>query len=207
MTANTLLPKIALESTEWLEYRAFHAELNDLPRVLLLGDSISGGYFDGVAKGLEGQAYVTRLGSSKPVSLPAYFDEVRLALSQHAYAVIHFNNGLHGWDYTEEEYAQGLTQLVDYLKTNAPQAKLIWASSTPWRTGAPEFAGFEPRNERVIVRNQIAVRQMEQAGIPINDLYSLMEPNHALLCDGVHYTAEGNVLLVEQVLVHIRPAL
>ena len=207
MIATPIQPKIALESTEWLEYRAFHAELNDLPRVLLIGDSISGGYFDGVAKGLEGQAYVTRLGSSKPVSLPAYFDEVNLALSQHSYSIIHFNNGLHGWDYTEEEYAEGLAKLVDHLKTNAPQAKLIWASSTQMRTEAPDFAGFEPRNERVIVRNQIAALQMEQAGIPINDLYALMEPNHALLCDGVHYKAEGNELLVAQVLAFLRPML
>ena len=207
MTAAPTQPKIALESTEWLEYRAFHAELNDLPRVLLIGDSISGGYLNGVAQGLEGQAYVTRLGSSKPVSLPAYFDEVRLALSQHSYAIIHFNNGLHGWDYTEEEYAQGLAKLVDYLKANAPQAKLIWASSTQMRTEAPDFAGFEPRNERVKVRNQMAAQQMAQAGIPINDLYALMEPNHALLCDGVHYQAEGNELLVAQVLAFIRQAL
>lgn len=200
-------PKIALESTEWLEYRAFHAEAGDLPRVLLIGDSISGGYFEGVAKGLEGRAYVTRLGSSKPVSLPAYFDEVRLALSQHAYAVIHFNNGLHGWDYTEEEYAAGLARLIDCLKAGAPGAKLIWASSTPWRTGAPGFAGFEPRHARILVRNRLAAELMGKAGIPINDLFGLMEPRHALLCDGVHYTAEGNAVLAAQVLDVIRKAL
>ena len=207
MTPASTQPKISLESTEWLEYRAFHAELNDLPRVLLIGDSISGGYFPGVAEGLEGQAYVTRLGSSKPVSLPAYFDEVRLALSQHAYAIIHFNNGLHGWDYSEDEYARGLSKLVEHLQSNTPQAKLIWASSTQMRIGAPDFTEFEPRNERVKARNQIAARQMEEAGIPINDLYSLMEPRHALLCDGVHYQPEGNALLTAQVLAHLRPAL
>ena len=82
-------PKIALESTEWLDYRVYHADKNDLPRVLLIGDSISGQYFDGVVKDLQGKAYVTRLGSSKAIGLPVYFDEVKLALSQYNYAVIH----------------------------------------------------------------------------------------------------------------------
>ena len=197
--AQTPQPKIALESIEWLEYRVFGADRNDLPRVLLIGDSISGQYFDGVIKGLKDKAHVTRLGTSKAITLPAYFDEIKLALSQYKYSVIHFNNGLHGWGYTENEYGQGLAKLVQFLKTSAPEAKLIWASSTQVRTGPPLFESFAPNNDRVKARNKIAADLMTRENIPVDDLYTLMEPHHDLLQDGVHYKAAGSSLLVPQV--------
>ena len=192
-------PKIACESVEWLDYRVFGGDRNDLPRVLLIGDSISGQYFDGVSKGLKDKAYVTRLGSSKAVCLPAYFDEIKLALSQYKYSVIHFNNGLHGWAYTENEYGENLARLVQVLKASAPEAKLIWASSTQVRTGAPLFEGFAPNNDRVKARNKIAADLMTRQHIPIDDLYTLMEPHHDLLQDGVHYKPAGSALLIPQV--------
>ena len=192
-------PKIVLESTEWLDYRVFNADKNDLPRVLLIGDSISGQYFPGVVKGLAGKAYVTRLGSSKAICLPAYFDEIKLAVSQYKYAIIHFNNGLHGWGYTEGEYAENLDKLAQLLKSSQPNAKLIWASSTPMRSGPPLFEGIQANNERVKARNKIAADLMARENIPVDDLYSLMEPHHNLLADGIHYKPEGSALLVEQV--------
>ena len=206
-TAPVPQAKIALESIEWLEYRAFGADRTDLPRVLLIGDSISGQYFEGVVKELKGKAYITRLGTSKAIALPAFFDEIKLALSQHKYSVIHFNNGLHGWGYTESEYGEGLAKWVQVLKTSAPGAKLIWASSTQVRTGSPRFDGFAPNNDRVKARNKIAASLMAQQNIPIDDLYALMEPHHDLLSDGVHYKSEGSALLIPQVAQCILKAL
>ena len=199
--------KLSFESVEWLDYRVFGGDRSDLPRVLLIGDSISGHYFDPVVKGLQGKAYVTRLGTSKAVNLPAYFDEIRLALSQYHYDVIHFNNGLHGWGYTEDEYRQGLTQLIQLLKTLSPKSKLVWASSTQLRKGPPAYEEFAPNNERVIARNKIAAELMSQEKIPVDDLYTLMEPHHDLLKDGTHYNAEGAALLANQVLPCILKAL
>lgn len=199
LPARAAEPKTVFEPTEWLEYRVYHAEKNDRPRVLLIGDSISGGYFDGVAKALEGKAYVSRLGSSKPVCHSAWFDEVKLALSQHPYAVIHFNSGLHGWGYTEEEYARDLAKAVAFLKANANGARLVWASSTQIRTGAPKFTSYDLRNERVKARNKIAAELMAQEQIPVNDLYTLMEGHPNLLKDGIHYQPAGNALIIPQV--------
>jgi hypothetical protein len=192
-------PKIVFEPTEWLEYRVFNAERHDLPRVLLIGDSISGQYFDGVTEAFKGKAYLARVGSSAAVCLPSCLDEIRLALSQQHYAVIHFNNGLHGWDYTEEEYAHGLAALVKFLQTTAPDSKLVWASTTPVREGGPAFQQFEPKNERVKARNKIAAALMARKNIPTDDLYSLMENHPELYSDGTHYNAQGAALLVPQV--------
>ena len=200
-------PKITLESIEWLDYRVYGADKSDLPRVLLIGDSISGQYFEGVKKALTGKAYVTRLGSSKAICLPVYFDEIKLALSQYKYSVIHFNNGLHGWAYTEEEYGQNLARLVQLLKTSAPNAKLIWASTTPLRTGSPKYDGFDAKNDRVLARNKIAADLMAQQNIPMDDLYALMEPHHNLLKDGTHYKPEGEAILIPQVTQNIEQAL
>ena len=47
------------------------------------------------------------------------------------FAVIHFNNGMHGWGYTEQEYASGLPGMIAALRDGAPHAALVWASTTP----------------------------------------------------------------------------
>ena len=45
------------ERIEWADIWVTDADKNDLPRVLLIGDSITRGYFDGVEKQLAGKAY------------------------------------------------------------------------------------------------------------------------------------------------------
>ena len=81
----------------------------------------------------------------------------------------------------------------------APNAKLIWASSTQLRSGPPLYEQFQPNNDRVKARNKIAADLMAQQNIPIDDLYTLMEPHHDLLADGTHYKPEGAALLDPQV--------
>ncbi len=121
------------ERIEWADIWVTDADKDDLPRVLLIGDSITRGYFDQVEKQLAGKAYCARLATSKCVADPAFLDEVQLLLKQYRFAVIHFNNGLHGFGYTEEQYRNGLVDLMATFQKHAPDAKLIWASSTPIR--------------------------------------------------------------------------
>jgi len=51
-------------------------------RVLLIGDSITHGYYPEVQARLKAQAYVARLTTSKSVGDPALLDEVALVLRQ-----------------------------------------------------------------------------------------------------------------------------
>lgn len=199
-------PKIIRESIEWFEYRVLEAHRNAQPRVLLIGDSISGQYFPGVAEALKGKVYVSRLGSSKSVCLPDHFDEIKFVLSQHKYSVIHFNNGIHGKNYGDEEYRQGLEKLVQLLRTMAPDAKLIWASNTPLRA-KPTYEEFGQYNDLMKARNQAAVEIMKPYGIPVNDLYSLMENHPEMTSDGTHYKKAGAELLAGQVAESILTAL
>lgn len=192
-------PKMIFESEEWVDYRVYDADKTGLPRVLLIGDSISGHYFHGLVAALKGKAYVSRVGSSITCCDPNYLATVKLALDQHPYDIIYFNNGLHGAKYTEAEYGQGLINLVAYLKARAPAAKLIWASSTQVRLPKPPFDKFAEINDRIKARNQFAADLMAKQNIPLDDLYALMEPHHDLMTDGVHYAPEGQAILTEHV--------
>jgi lysophospholipase L1-like esterase len=199
--------KIVRETTEWCDMRVHEATKNDLPRVLLIGDSISGGYFQGVINELKDKAYVARLGTSKSLGDPALFDEIKLMLGQYKFAVIHFNNGLHGWGYTEDDYHAAFPKLIALLKEKAPGAKLIWATTTTVRTGKPKFEQLAPQNERVKVRNRIAGEIVTKEGIPINDLYALEENHPEHSSDGVHFKSEAAAVQAKQVAKYIIEAL
>jgi len=179
------------EHIEWLDVWVTAAEKDDLPRVLLIGDSIARGYFGAVEKQLEGKAYCARLTTSKCVADPTYLDEVALMLKQYRFAVIHFNNGLHGWGYTDEQYREGLAKLMESVKSHAPDAKPIWATTTPVRQ-RDNLQNLSDQTGRVRIRNRMAAEIMEQRGVPTNDLFELVV-EHADFHggDGVHFNAAG----------------
>jgi len=143
------------ERIEWADIWITDADKIDLPRVLLIGDSITRGYFGEVEKLLAGKAYCARLTTSKCVADPSFLDEVQLLLKQYRFAVIHFNNGLHGWDYTEDQYRAGLSALLNTFDNNAADAKLIWATTTPVRESG-NLGRIAEKTERVKARNRIA---------------------------------------------------
>ena len=113
------------ERIEWIDIWVTDADKDDLPRVLLVGDSITRGYFGAVEKHLAGKADCARLNTSKCVSDPTFNDDLKLMLIQYKFSVIHFNNGLHGWDYTESQYRDGRLETVVVVKRHAPDTKFI----------------------------------------------------------------------------------
>ena len=187
------------ERIEWIDIWVTDADKTDLPRVLLIGDSITRGYFGAVEKHLAGKAYCARLTTSKCVSDPTFNDDLKLVLKQYNFSVIHFNNGLHGWGYTEDQYRDGLVKTVVAVKEHAGDAKLIWASTTPVRE-KEDLQQFSEQTNRVKARNAIAVEIMTEQHIPTDDLFELVK-DHAdwTSGDGVHFNGQGNVALAKQV--------
>ena len=179
------------EASEWCNIWVSHADKSDLPRALMIGDSISVGYFSDVEKQLSGKAYAARLSTSRCVGDPVLLAEVALVLGGASFDVIHINNGLHGVGLvSEKEYAEFLPQFIEHIRRLAPRAKLVWASSTPWRVkGTPDT--FDPKNENVLARNRSAAGVLAAQGIPINDLYSLGAEHPEYFADAVHYNAAG----------------
>lgn len=195
--------------------------LPGLPRVLLIGDSISIGYTIPVRQQLAGEALVFR----PPVNCQhtGYgLTQLKTWLGTTPWDVIHFNWGI--WDthlldengglvygenesmpinsfhirYTPEQYRANLTRLVNTLQTTG--ARLIWASSTPImsRTGK--------RFEDIKIRNAVAAEIMQSRQIESDDLYDFVLP-HVLTwqCpDQVHFNETGNAKLGEKVSTCIR---
>ncbi len=187
------------ERIEWIDVWVTDADKFDLPRVLLVGDSITKGYFAAAEKHLKGKAYCARLATSKCVADPGYADDLQLLLKQYNFAVIHINNGLHGWGYSEIQYADGLTKTLKLIDEHAVGAKVIWVTTTPVRDST-DLQTFTARNIRVKERNRIAADIVERNGLPTNDLYGLMVQHpdwHA--SDGVHFNGKGKDAQAKQV--------
>ncbi len=187
------------ESIEWSDIWVPNANEDALPRVLLAGDSITRGYYDGVEKALTGKAYVARYSTSKFIGHDDFIVELTNILDAYRFDVIHINNGLHGWDYTEEEYAASFPRLLEVLAAHAKGARVIWGSTTPVRT-APNPAELDPKTDRVKARNRIAADVMQTHEIPVDDLFGLVVDHPEFYSqDGVHLNDAGRAAQAKQV--------
>jgi GDSL-like Lipase/Acylhydrolase family len=200
-------PKVVREGIEWLDVWVPDVNARGLPRVLLVGDSIARGYGPQVEQKLKGKAYVARMATSKSVGDPALLAEVSMVLGQTRFDVIHFNNGLHGFGYTEDDYRRAFPEFVEALKKGSQGARLIWATTTPVRL-RDHLDQLDPRTERVEARNAIAARFVEAEKIPVDDLFALMagHPEYHDL-DGIHFNGKGVAAQAGQVADRIRGVL
>jgi hypothetical protein len=192
--------RMVTEKIEWT-YSDQPANPNPaLPSVLLIGDSITRAYYPAVAKGLDGKANCYYFATSAsigderlPVQIAQYFAQY-FAMIHIPFDVVHFNNGMHGWGYSDAEYARYFEELPAAIRAASPHAKLIWASTTPVRKDQPGGA----TNARIEARNAIAARAIGPS-IPIEDQYALMAGHGDLHSDDVHFSAEGSALQAAQV--------
>lgn len=165
-----------------------------LPRVLLLGDSISRGYTLTVRAQLTGRANVHRAPANcGPVSLG--LEKLGVWLGDGNWDVIHFNFGIHNRGTPVDEYARQLERLVKRLKDT--QATLVWASTTP----IPDVPAQQLSADSIVARNTAAIKVMTEHRIAVNDLYAAMLPNadQLRLSNDVHYSQEGYEFLGTQV--------
>jgi len=187
------------ERIEWCDIWITNADKSDLPRVLLIGDSITRGYFGEVEKALAGKANCARLTTSRCICDPVFFDELLMVLRQYRFAVIHFNNGLHGMGYTQDQYRQGFAKLMEVLREHGQGAGLIWAATTPVRKRGA-LSELDGSTQTVRERNRIAAEFVATAGLSTDDLFDLgiAHPEY-YSDDGVHYNAEGRAAQARQV--------
>jgi lysophospholipase L1-like esterase len=192
--------------------RAFEAVTDDpnLPRVLLIGDSISIGYTVPVRALLKGKANVHRnAGNGGPTTNG--LAHLKQWLGDSKWDVIHFNWGLHDLKFMPDgkrqvdtkAYEKNLRELVQQLK--ATGAKLIWATTTP----VPEGVTPPRKNEDVLAYNAIARKIMEENQVAVDDLYSFALPRLAEIQQraNVHYTPQGYAALAKPVAASIESAL
>lgn len=186
-------PPSAKESIEWCDIWISHANETNLPRVLLIGDSITRAYYPDVEKRLAGKAYVGRLSSSAFISDPVLLDQIKMVLTQYKFDVIHFNNGMHGWQHSEKEYEQAFPEYLQVIKEFAPKAKLIWANTTPLKASpspSPDNS-TQATDDRIAARNAIAAKFMHAHEIPVEDLNTPMQGHPEYHIDNVHFNDHG----------------
>ncbi len=178
-------------------------DIAGLPRVLLIGDSISIGYTVSVQERLAGKANVHRIAENGGPTTNG-LAKIDAWLGAGRWDVIHFNWGLHDLKIMDNgqqqvslpDYQRNLDQLVNRLRQTG--AKLIWASTTP----VPQGKLKTPRRpEDVPVYNELARKVMEKHGVSINDLYAFALPrlSEIQIPDNVHFTPAGSAVLAQTV--------
>lgn len=182
-----------------------------LPRVLLIGDSISIGYTIPVREALKGKANVHRNEGNGGTS----HNGVKMAekwIGDQKWDVIHFNFGLHdikimkeGKQQVEiEEYEKNLREVVAKLKKSG--AKLIFATTTP----VPDAKQTPMRVTSDVVKyNAVALKVMKEEGVAVDDLYEAILPRIAKVqkSANVHFNAQGSKILGDQVVASVLEAL
>ena len=143
------------EKYEWCQTWWEHANDATLPRVLLIGDSITVGYHLFVKKLLAGKAHADQYASSRAIDAQAFNLELAHMLALYPYRVIHFNNGLHGWHVSGESYRLGLVAVIEQIKTTQPDARLILATSTPIIPPMPLAKSDQDKEILIQERNRI----------------------------------------------------
>ena len=183
-----------------------------LPRVLLVGDSISIGYTLPTRDFLKGKANLHRIPTNGGPTTRGLAN-IDAWLGKSKWDIIHFNWGLHDLKYMGPkgenlfpkekggkpqvplaDYEKNLEKLVVRLKKTG--AKLIWRNTTPIPPGSKgRYVGDS------VKYNEAATRVMKRHGIPTHDLFTMSKKRmkELMLPANVHYKKEGSVALGKDV--------
>lgn len=196
--------------------------LEKKPHVLIIGDSISIGYFPYVRDALEDVAIVLH-NEGNAQDTEHGLQNVRQWLGEKQWDVIHFNWGL--WDLcyrnpqsreqghrdkihgmltaTPEQFRRNLDSLVQILKQT--KAKLIFATTTFVPEGeAGRFSADVPKY------NLVATEVMRKYNVQIDDLYTpsvAIHARYAAAANNVHYSEKGYDQLARYVISSIKDAI
>lgn len=174
--------KIAGKSNAW----DFVKDDPKLPRVLLIGDSVSRGYTQPTRSALAGKANVHRAPANCGPTASG-IKNLDVWLGEGKWDVIHFNFGIHDRATPAADYVKRLEEIVARLEKTG--AKLIWASTTP----IPDNPAQKQTAASIVEKNALAAEVMKKHGIPTDDLFGAITPHLARLQNpnDVHFNGEG----------------
>lgn len=190
--------KLAGKVTAW----DFVADNPALPRVLLIGDSISRAYTVGVRTALAGRANVHRAPENCGPTANG-LRKLDLWLGEGKWDVIYFNFGIHDRATPIADYEKRLEQIITRLQQTG--ARIIWASTTP----IPPDPAKKQSPESIVERNAVAARLAQKHGLTVDDLFTVITPHLAdtQRPNDVHFNARGYEILAAQVAATIAAAL
>jgi hypothetical protein len=190
-----------------------------LPRVLLIGDSITMGYTQALRDLLAKKANVIHPDENCGPS-SRIVDHLDLYLGKKHWDVIQLNCGIHDLTYLNEakkvtgpkaggkpqvpldEYRKNLENIVARLKKTG--AALIWCSTTPMNH--PDIYRLPADVDRY---NEVAKEVMEKNGVRINDMNQRVRSFKKPMWtpEGVHFTPDGYLELAKSAAPVIEAAL
>lgn len=191
---------------------------SDLPRVLLLGDSIRMSYQTHVARLLEGKAEVTgpevngRFSLFTLTSLPDWIGVLGRP------DVVHWNNGIHDAGYNPgrsplqiplDDYVGNLRCIIKHVRGNLTK-RLIFATSTAPHPDKPfSEQGWSWKQGDIERYNKAAKQVMAEFDVPVNDLCGLVssDPDLYIAEDQLHLTEAGQEACAKAVADSILPLL
>jgi len=197
--------KIKKEDIEWL--RIWCEETNDesLPHVALIGDSITEGYYSIVKEELKGIANLDYFATSYSVVSELYSATVKSFIKDSAYAVVHYNYGLHAYGVDAETYQVCCKELLQFI---ASQTRTVIATTT---TVLDETLKAENVlwKDKVIARNKKLLAIAKELDLDVDDLNTLCKgfDTSFINQDGVHFNEAGYFALSKSVAESIKKQL
>ena len=175
--------------------------MSELPKVLLLGDSIRGSYQPLVTEILEGRAEVVGPADNCQYSLFTLSSLDRWIGVLGEPDIVHWNNGIHDCGHNPNRspvqipldmYRANLDFILRRFRAWTPN--VIWAPSTPVHPDRPfRDTEWSWRNEEIDRYNEAALELMETNAVPVNDLHQLVwaDVDQFLSDDQLHLSETG----------------
>ncbi|MBI3878918.1 MAG: SGNH/GDSL hydrolase family protein [Verrucomicrobia bacterium] len=186
-----------------------------LPRVLLVGDTVSIAYTLPTRKLLEGKANVHRIPQNGAYSQIGA-EQITEWVGAGPWDLIHFNFGAYdlmlGKDgkvvVPPEIYESNLRLIVAKLRLQAPTARLVFATTTPM-PAEPKPGALQYDLKNADAYAAIAAKVMKETGVRVNDLRAAIQPRAAeLQVPGtISFKPAGFELMAQQVAREIESAL
>ncbi len=178
------------ENTEWSHTWIVNTNDTILPKVLIVGDSHVERYYGVVAKKLGQNVSCSKFTTSKSLGDPVFIKQLESVLMLCDFDIISFNNGLHGADYSIEEYSRFVPIAYELLRENAKKS-VVWVNSTAIRE-KDNINEFTSKNRQIIERNKFLADFTKTNNITLVDFYSATANNMEYYSkDGVHFNSTG----------------
>ncbi len=163
----------------------------NLPNVLLIGDSHVERYYPVVNNLLKDKAVVSKITTSLSMGDPTFMPQLAGLLAGHKFDYIFFNNGLHGVLFTPREYAADISKVYKLLTKNNPSVKFVWVNTTARRV-PNQLDSFDAYHQDVIERNKYVAAFCAKKNVKVLDFFSLTVNNKSLFTqDGIHVNEAG----------------
>jgi lysophospholipase L1-like esterase len=190
-----------------------------LPRVLIIGDSISGHYHERLRMLMEGKANIVGEASAptRPDPKRSFWasvgnrfyrtdtatkgDDLKNFLAESGpWDIVHFNIGIHVFSKAnpgdEKPYAEKLRQVVQTIRDSGAICLFANSTGTVADNTIPNSPNYLTNCKAFNASAEAVMREM---GVPVTDIYGMIQPRIKELISGdlIHTNAEADQMMAE----------